>query len=199
MNSDTPTSPRPTASPLRVAGAIAQLAALGVIGPAIFAMLFTLLGVGVGLVPVFGIGLLFLVGFVYAIYALGWFETARVDGLYDLGLPASGGCAPADAPGSAGSSAWCGSRHRPVDVAGGGRARDLDDPRAGSWSSWLGISASGIVLAFAPLFARSGAVTLAGTDIDVPSLGRAGGSALRAARRSPRSSGSASCTVCSRG
>src|ERR1044072_7034922 len=73
MTSDTATpAPPSTASPVRVAGAIAQLAALGVIGPVIFSLLFGLLGLGLGLLPLFRIGLLLLVAFVYAIFALGW-------------------------------------------------------------------------------------------------------------------------------
>ncbi|RLK52775.1 sensor histidine kinase [Microbacterium telephonicum] len=69
-------------------GAIAQLAALGVVGSIAFTILFTLLSVGVGLVLVFGIGLLFLVAFVYALYASAWVEYERVEGLYRYGLPA---------------------------------------------------------------------------------------------------------------
>ena len=171
MNSDTtlsaPPTARSTASPSRVAGAIAQLAALGVLGPVIFSLLFGLIGLGIGLIPVLGIGLLFLVAFVYAIFGLGWFETARVDGLYDFGLT-----------------------HRRLRSSGrpgfGGYLRSLGmqaiDP--GSWRAvanlaiatilgWIvvflaGIAASGIVLAFAPLFAQESAVTLARTDIAVP-------------------------------
>ena len=82
-----PTRRSTLSSPLRVGGAIAQLAALGVVGPIVFTVLFTLLGVGLGLVPVIGIGLVILFGFVYALYAVAWLETARVDGLYSLGLP----------------------------------------------------------------------------------------------------------------
>ena len=74
--------PRPVATPARVAGAIAQLAALGVIGPGVFAILMTLLGLGLGLLPVIGIGLLFVLAFVYVLFALSWLENARIDGLY---------------------------------------------------------------------------------------------------------------------
>ena len=80
--------PRPVATPARVAGAIAQLAALGVIGPGVFAILMPLLGLGLGLLPVIGIGLLFLLAFVYVLFALSWLENARIDGLYRFGLPA---------------------------------------------------------------------------------------------------------------
>ena len=70
-----------------IAGSLAQLAALGVIGPAVFTVLFTLLGVGLGLVPLLGVGLLLLYVLVYAMYATAWLEYARVDGLYGLELP----------------------------------------------------------------------------------------------------------------
>ncbi|KAA9133842.1 sensor histidine kinase [Microbacterium caowuchunii] len=77
-----------TFSPGPVAGAIAQLAALALVGPVVFTVLFTLLGTGIGLIPVLGIGLVLLVGVVYALFGVAWLEVARVDGLYDLGLPA---------------------------------------------------------------------------------------------------------------
>lgn len=162
-----PTRRTTISSPSRVAGAIAQLAALGVVGPVVFTVLFTLVGVGLGLVPVLGVGLVLLLGFVYALYGLGWLETARVDGLYSLGLP--------------------GLRPRPRTRPGfGGFLRmvwhQFIDPSmwravaSAAISTILGlvvlplvsIFASGVVLAFAPLFARSGAVRLAGTGIDVP-------------------------------
>ncbi|WP_019181789.1 sensor histidine kinase [Microbacterium yannicii] len=168
MTSDTTSSAPPSmASPLRVAGAIAQLAALGVIGPVIFSLLFGLLGLGLGLLPVLGIGLLLLVGFVYAIFALGWLEAARIDGLYGFGL----------------------ARHRPRTSGRpgfGGFLRTLwlqaIDPI--SWRGvanaaiatilgWIvvflaGLAASGLVLLFTPLFAQGSAVTLGRTDIEVP-------------------------------
>ncbi|WP_425838059.1 histidine kinase [Microbacterium sp. PA5] len=69
-------------------GAIAQLAALGIAGAVAFTILLTFLSVGVGLLPVLGIGLLFLVAFVYVLWATAWVEYERVDGLYGYGLPA---------------------------------------------------------------------------------------------------------------
>ena len=75
-------------SPWPLAGAIAQLAVLALVGPVVFTVVFTLLGTGIGLVPVLGIGLILLVALVYVLFGLGWLEVARVDGLYDLGLPA---------------------------------------------------------------------------------------------------------------
>ena len=81
------TLPSRISSPRLVAGAILQLAAVGVIGPVVFAILFTLLGLGLGLLPVFLIGVVFLVVLAYALFATSWLEAARVDGLYGFGLP----------------------------------------------------------------------------------------------------------------
>lgn len=86
--SPTATVPGPVrvASPGRVAGAIAHLAALGVVGPAVFTALFSMLGSGLGLLAALLVGVVVLVVFVYALFAVAWFERARVDGLYGLGL-----------------------------------------------------------------------------------------------------------------
>lgn len=67
-------------------GALAQLAAVGVLGIVALSILVGLLSAGVGLLPALGIGLLFLVAFVYALYATAWVEYERVEGLYDYGL-----------------------------------------------------------------------------------------------------------------
>ena len=69
-------------------GAVAQLAAMGIAGTAVFSVLLLLLSLGLGLLPALGIGALFLVGFLYAAWATAWLEYARVDGLYRYGLPA---------------------------------------------------------------------------------------------------------------
>ncbi|SIS08143.1 Signal transduction histidine kinase [Microbacterium sp. RURRCA19A] len=75
-------------SPGQVAGAVAQLAALGAIGPAVFGGLFGLLGAGVGLLFAVLIGAVLLAGLVYALFGVAWFEQARLDGLYGFDLPA---------------------------------------------------------------------------------------------------------------
>ncbi len=67
--------------------ALAQLAALSLVGPILFTALAGLLSVGVSLVIVLGIGLVFLLGFVYLLWVTGWLETERVEGLYGYGLP----------------------------------------------------------------------------------------------------------------
>lgn len=88
------TSPAPAAParprrirPLLHLGALAQLAALGIVGTALFTVLITFLSVGVSLLLAAGIGLLFLIAFIYLLWATGWLEYERVDGLYGYGLP----------------------------------------------------------------------------------------------------------------
>ena len=68
--------------PLRIFLTILHLAGVGILGGAIFGMLGGLLGTGLGLLFVAGSGLVLLVGLVYALYGLGWFEIARVGALY---------------------------------------------------------------------------------------------------------------------
>lgn len=68
--------------PLRIPLTILHLAGVGVIGGAIFGMLGGLLGTGLGLLFVFGVGIVVLVGLVYALFGVGWFEIARVASLY---------------------------------------------------------------------------------------------------------------------
>jgi signal transduction histidine kinase len=70
-----------------VAGAIAQLSALAIVGPLVFAAVFSMLGTGIGMTFVVGLGLLILVALVYILFAVAWLENARVDGLYAFGLP----------------------------------------------------------------------------------------------------------------
>lgn len=89
------TGPRP---PFRIVLTILHLAALGVIGFTIIALLFAALGTGIGLLFILGIGLLVLVALVYALYGIAWFETQRVSGLYRLGV-APPGWSPQDEPG----------------------------------------------------------------------------------------------------
>lgn len=165
-SSDSP-SVRPVTRPAQVAGAIAQLAALGVVGAAAFSLLFTLLGLGVGLLFVVGIGLLVLVALVYVLFALGWLETQRVDGLYRFGLPplrprSSG------RPGFGGwlRTLWL----QTIDL---GTWRAIADLAIATILGWVvvalaGLLVSGAVLAFAPLFAEASSVRLARTGIEVP-------------------------------
>lgn len=80
--------PRPRiATPGRVAGAIAQLAALGVIGPVLYGVLFGTLGAGIGLLFALGIGVFVLIALLYVLFGLAWLEVGRIEGLYRFGLP----------------------------------------------------------------------------------------------------------------
>lgn len=76
------------ATPGRIAGAVAQLAALGVVGPALFGLLFGVLGAGLGLVFALGLGVVVLIGLLYLVFGLAWLEVGRIEGLYRFGLPA---------------------------------------------------------------------------------------------------------------
>lgn len=73
------TAPKP---PLRIVLSILHLAGIGVIGGFIFATLSGLLGTGLGLLFAAGVGIVLLVGLVYALFGVGWFEVARVSALY---------------------------------------------------------------------------------------------------------------------
>lgn len=78
----TPDTASAVKPPLRIPLTILHLAGVGVLGGALFGMLGGLLGTGLGLLFVFGIGIVVLVGLVYALFGVGWFEIARVAGLY---------------------------------------------------------------------------------------------------------------------
>jgi signal transduction histidine kinase len=154
-------------SPLRVLAAIAHLAALGLVGPVIFGILFSLLGFGVGGVFLLGLGLIVLVGLVYALWLTAWLEGARVEGLYGYDVPPP-------------------VVHRAPRPGFGGVLlmfwRQAIDP--GVWrgianfavASVLGIVAlilasliaSGVALTFAPLYADAGVAQVWGLGIDVP-------------------------------
>ncbi|MEJ1089630.1 histidine kinase [Microbacterium sp. Mu-80] len=82
-------APRDAATaPLRIVLTILELAALGAIGSAALGVLTATLGAGLALLFVFGIGLVFLVGLVYGLFGVAWFEVHRISALYDLELPA---------------------------------------------------------------------------------------------------------------
>lgn len=70
--------------PLRIVLTILHLGALGVLGAAILGTLSGLFGAGLGLLFVFGVGIFLLIGFVYALFGLGWFEVERVAALYKV-------------------------------------------------------------------------------------------------------------------
>ncbi len=162
------TSARPrVASPLRVAGAIAQMAALAVVGPALFTVLITLLATGIGLIPIFGIGLLLVLAGVYVLYAMSWLEHARVEGLYDFGLalplPRRSG-----RPGFGGflRTVW-------QQFIDGATWRGIASLAVSTILGFVVLAlisgfASGVVLAFAPLFASTDEISLFGTGLSIP-------------------------------
>lgn len=78
----TPTPATAAKPPLRIFLTVLHLAGIGVIGGFIFTTLSGLLGTGLGLLFVAGIGAILLVGLVYALFGVGWFEVARVASLY---------------------------------------------------------------------------------------------------------------------
>lgn len=167
MTSPRPSPARSVTRPAQVAGAIAQLAALGAIGSAVFGLLFGLLGLGLGLLVILGIGLLFLLALVYALFGVGWIETARVDGLYGFGLtlprprrsgrPGFGGFLRTIGLQAIDPTSWRGVANFAIATILGWIVLAL-----------VGVLASGLVLAFSPLFSDAGAVRLAQTGIDVP-------------------------------
>lgn len=167
MTTQTPTTAPPVARPIQVAGAAAHLAALGIVGPAVAAVLFGFLGLGLGLILVIGIGLLFLLALVYLLFALSWFEVARVDGLYGFGLPARH-LRTSGRPGFGGYLRTLG-----LQIIDPGMWRAIASFAVSVILGWvlvtlLGVLASGIVYAFAPLYARGETLPIARLGIDVP-------------------------------
>lgn len=173
MSSTVLTAPAPAArtrsriaSPGRISLSALHLVALGIVGPIVFTILVTLLGVGLSLVLVVGIGLILLLGFVYGLFAIGWLETARVDGLYGFGLPAR---RPRRSP----KPGFGGFLHTVwLQFVDPGMWRGVANFTVVSvlgliTLGFLGLLASGIVLMFAPLFADTGAVRLGSTGLDV--------------------------------
>lgn len=76
-----------TTPPWRILSTAAHLAFLGTIGVAAAGLLVGYAAMAIGFIPLAGIGLVLLVGLVYILYAIGWWETARVAGLYRLRVP----------------------------------------------------------------------------------------------------------------
>lgn len=72
--------------PLRIALTALHLAAYGFVGIIIVVLLFAGLAIGLGTLPLLGVGVIALVGLVYVLYGLAWFESQRVSGLYSLNV-----------------------------------------------------------------------------------------------------------------
>ncbi|MFS0866496.1 sensor histidine kinase [Microbacterium sp. 179-B 1A2 NHS] len=86
MTSDTPPPVRPRRLLVRL-GALAQLAAIAPVGLALFTIVLTFFGTGIGTILVLGFGLLLLIAALYIAWAASWLEHERVEGLYGYGLP----------------------------------------------------------------------------------------------------------------
>ncbi|GAA3757824.1 histidine kinase [Microbacterium kribbense] len=154
-------------TPTRLLGAIAQLAVVGVVWSGVFILMFPLIGAGLGLIPVIGIGLLLLVGVVYALFAFGWLEVARVDGLYGFGL-APRRLRTSGRPGFTGylrtlwlqlidPSMWRAIAHAAIATVLGWATLSL-----------LSVLGSGIALLFSPLLhGQARAIPLQGTGFDI--------------------------------
>lgn len=72
--------------PLKLFTTVLHLALYGTVGVGVLGGFFALLATGVATLPILGVGLVFLVGLVYVMFGLAWFEIARVNGLYVLDL-----------------------------------------------------------------------------------------------------------------
>jgi signal transduction histidine kinase len=152
-----------------VAGAIAQLAAIAIVGPLAFTLVFSMLGTGIGMLFALGFGILILIALAYVLFALAWLENARVDGLYGFGLPPL-------------------SVRRPTRPGFGGVLlmfwRQAIDPSVWRAMANLAISTilglmviflaglvgSGVVLSFAPLYATEGLARIWSTGLDIPAV-----------------------------
>lgn len=87
MSSSPSVAPAKSRPPLRILLTILHLAALGLFGWFVVSILLGLFGVGLGTALLMGIGLFFLIGLVYSLFGVAWFETERVSGLYRLPVP----------------------------------------------------------------------------------------------------------------
>src|SRR5690625_2201774 len=81
------TSPPQAPLPWRFLATTAQLTFLGLAGSIGIGLLVGYAATALALVPLAGLGLILLVGLVYLLYAIGWWETGRVAGLYRLPVP----------------------------------------------------------------------------------------------------------------
>lgn len=82
-----PPTPSHSRRPLRLATGVLHLAFFGTVGLTVILPVLVLFVTSIGLIPVFGIGLVMLVGIVFALFGVAWFETQRVTGLYGLDTP----------------------------------------------------------------------------------------------------------------
>lgn len=164
---------RAIASPVAVLGAIAHLAALGIVGLIVFSVLLTLLSTGISLLFAFGIGIIVLIGLAYALFGWSWVEWNRVEGLYRFGLPP---LLPRRRTRAGFGGVLLLFWHQLIDgrmwraIANSAIATVMGLVLIGAITA----VASGIVVLFAPLFAGGDSVELAGVGIPLSAAVLAG-------------------------
>ena len=81
----TPSGVHPTSRPpLRLGLTLLHLAVLGTLGWAVIGLLIGAIGAGIGLLFLFGVGIIVLLGVFYTLFGLAWLEIERVASLYDI-------------------------------------------------------------------------------------------------------------------
>ncbi|GGF49440.1 two-component sensor histidine kinase [Microbacterium sorbitolivorans] len=151
-------------TPVRLLGATAHLVVVGLLGGLVFAALVTFLSVGLGLLPVLGIGALFLIAFIYLLFATAFTETARVEGLYGFGMPM---LRPRRSP----KRGFVGFLHTMwLQFIDAGMWRAIAHFAIATVLGWIVLAAtstfaSGIAAAFSPLYANGASVPIAGFRI----------------------------------
>ena len=75
---------KPARPPRRLGLTLLHLAVLGTLGWGIIGFLIGMIGLGIGLLFVFGVGIIVLLGVFYALFGIAWFEVERVASLYDI-------------------------------------------------------------------------------------------------------------------
>jgi len=161
-----PAPPPRVHTPLRLLGAIAHLVFLGFYGTAVFTVLSVLLATGLGLAVVLGIGALFLLGFVYLLFGAAYLETARVEGLYQFGLPMlRARRSPKRGFGGFLHTVW-------LQFIDGGMWRAVAHLAIATALGWIAFFLAGgvvrsIAVAFAPLYAPGGVASAFGFTYDV--------------------------------
>lgn len=153
-------------SPLKLLGAVAQLALMGFYGTAVFTILVTLFGIGVPSIFLLGVGALFLIAFVYGLYGVAYLETARVEGLYSFGMPML-------APRRSAKTGFVGFMHTVwLQFIDGAMWRAIAHLAIATLLGWLifwlaMVAVSGVTLAFSPLYAASDTVISLGITVQV--------------------------------
>jgi signal transduction histidine kinase len=163
----TETAPR-LFTPSRIAGAVAQLALVGVVWAVAFGLIIGLVATGVGLLLALGIGLLLVPVVVYALFGFAWIETARVDGLYGFGITPLR----PRVSGRPGFTGWL--RTVWLQFIDGSMWRGIASAAVSTLLGWavlslVSITASGVAMAFAPLLrGEEDTVRLQGTGFEIP-------------------------------